>query len=73
MTHLCNCPECGQEIEVRKEKGKFIAGCWSDLHNPPTIDGIEYEEGEIWPICGLPKETEQDEQDAIESFKAFWL
>jgi len=70
MTHLCKCPECGNEIELHKENGMFIAGCWSDLHNPPTVEGIEYEDGEIWPICGIPQNTEND---ALKSFKEFWV
>ena len=54
------CQECGKEVEIRIEDGKFIAGCWSASHEPPMIEGLEDSADDIWPICGFPMDTVQN-------------
>ena len=61
---MVECPECGNETETKIILGKFVHGCFSPDHIPPTVCG-EYLGNDIWPICGFPKDTEKE---AIESY-----
>lgn len=66
---MVTCTECGNDVETRIERDKFIVGCWNKDHLPPTVES-EYLGDDIWPICGIPQNTESD---ALESFKQFWI
>lgn len=63
---MVECYECGGATETKVVLGKFLHGCFSPNHIAPTVCG-EYLGDDIWPICGLPKNTEIE---AIESYKA---